>query len=254
MLLNQTLESKTIARIVAEDFRTVQVFEEFGLDFCCKGKRQLNLACSEKGISISDVLKKLESLNNEPDNTQRYGDWNTDFLIDYIIQQHHSFVKTMIPMIQTHLQKVVNAHSAKHPEESIIQDLFVDMSNELISHLTQEETVVFPMLKKIVSNLVLSQNEQTTEQDFVKFIENLEKEHLNVGKILEEIQLLTNEFTPPPGACTTFRVLYQELQAFQADMFRHIHLENNIVFPKIMEMVAISKSNSISNNLKRIIE
>ncbi|MBS1538727.1 MAG: iron-sulfur cluster repair di-iron protein [Bacteroidetes bacterium] len=248
MLLKQTLESKTLALIVADDFRSVQVFEEYGLDFCCKGKRQLNIACLEKGIPISDVLKKLESLDNEPNNTQRYSDWNTDFLIDYIIQQHHSYVKTMIPLIQAHLQKVVNAHSAKHPEVSLIQELFVDMSTELLSHLTQEETVVFPNLKKIVSQLVLAKSKLTNEHEFVKLIENLEKEHLDVGKILGEIQLLTNGFTPPPGACTTFRVLYQELQAFQADMFRHIHLENNILFPKIMEMVTISKSNSISNN------
>lgn len=248
MLLNQTLESKTLARIVADDFRTVKVFEEYGLDFCCKGKRQLNIACLEKGILVSDVLKKLESLDNEPINIQRYSDWNTDFLIDYIIQQHHSYVKTMIPLIQAHLQKVVNAHSSKHPEVSLIQELFVDLSIELLSHLTEEETVVFPKLKKIVSQLVLAKSELTNEQEFVKFIENLEKEHLEVGNILTEIQFLTNEFTPPFGACTTFRVLYQELQAFQADMFRHIHLENNILFPKIMKMVTISKSNSISNN------
>ena len=232
MVLTSTLETKSLARIVADDFRAAEVFERYNLDFCCKGKRSLNLACQEKGIDISGVMTELSSLPQEPGNHQRYNDWSVEFLADYIVQQHHSYVRTMIPIIEMHLQKVVNAHAAKHPEVIEIQELFQRMSGELLSHITQEETSVFPLIKQITLQHELSTDDSSLRQELVGAIDMLDEEHRAAGDTLAAIQTLTNSFTPPPGACTTFRVLYQELKAFQEDMFRHIHLENNILFPQ----------------------
>lgn len=232
MVLTSTLETKSLARIVADDFRAAEVFERYNLDFCCKGKRPLNLACQEKGIDISGVMTELSSLPQEPGNHQRYNDWSVEFLADYIVQQHHSYVRTMIPIIEMHLQKVVNAHAAKHPEVIEIQELFQRMSGELLSHITQEETSVFPLIKQITLQHELSTDDSSLRQELVGAIDMLDEEHRAAGDTLAAIQTLTNSFTPPPGACTTFRVLYQELKAFQEDMFRHIHLENNILFPQ----------------------
>ncbi len=235
MLLTPTLETRSLARIVADDFRSAEVFERYNLDFCCKGKRPLNLACQEKGIDISGVMTELSSLPQEPGNHQRYNDWSVEFLADYIVQQHHSYVRTMIPIIGMHLQKVVNAHAAKHPEVIEIQALFQRMSGDLLSHITQEEENVFPLIKKItLQHELMSNDDPSLVQTLISNIDSLDEEHRAAGDILAEIQTLTNSFTPPPGACTTFRVLYQELKAFQEDMFRHIHLENNILFPKVL--------------------
>ncbi len=131
-----------------------------------------------------------------------------------------------------HLQKVVNAHAAKHPEVIEIQELFQRMSGELLSHITQEETSVFTLIKQITLQHELSTDDSSLRQELVGAIDMLDEEHRAAGDTLAAIQTLTNSFTPPPGACTTFRVLYQELKAFQEDMFRHIHLENNILFPQ----------------------
>jgi regulator of cell morphogenesis and NO signaling len=152
MMLTQAIEQKTLARIVTDDFRAAEVFERYNLDFCCKGKRQLNDACQEKGILLSNVVSELEMLSDIRNNVQRFNEWSVEFLIDYIIQHHHSYCKTMVPLIQHHLQKVVSAHSIKFGEVTEIQSIFEKMSAEVISHICQEETLVFPLLKSVAHN------------------------------------------------------------------------------------------------------
>lgn len=246
MTLFQSTGSKTLARIVADDYRAAQVFEQFGLDYCCKGKRELALACQEKGIRTAEVITELETLATDQNNTQRFNTWSVEFLADYIVLQHHSYVRTMIPLIQLHLQKVVNAHGEKHPEVIEIQNSFENMSPVLLNHLLEEETAVFPRVKLVALSCQLNVNDEPIENELKSYFENLDAEHREVGDVLQKIQTLTNNFTPPPGACTTFRVLYQELKAFQEDMFKHIHLENNILFPKVAAM--FKDQNSTLNN------
>lgn len=248
MTLIQSTGSKTLARIVADDYRAAQVFEQFGLDYCCKGKRELALACQEKGIQQAEVITELEALATDQNNTQRFNTWSVEFLTDYIVLQHHSYVRTMIPLIQLHLQKVVNAHAEKHPEVIEIQSSFENMSPVLLNHLSEEETAVFPRIKLVAISNQLNVNDVPIENELKSYLENLDVEHHEVGDVLHKIQTLTNNFTPPPGACTTFRVLYQELKAFQEDMFKHIHLENNILFPKVAAMFKDQNQNSTLNN------
>ncbi len=232
MVLISSLETKSLARIVADDFRAAEVFERYNLDFCCKGKRSLATACEEKGTAITDVMMELATLSQQPGNAPRYSDWSVEFLADYIVQQHHSYIRSMIPMIEMHLQKVVNAHGAKHPEVIDIQRHFQKLGGELLAHLLEEETSVFPLIKKVTLYRELMIDAQAEEQSLDEVLAPIEDEHRAVGETLAVIESLSNSFTPPPGACTTFRVLYQELKAFQEDMFRHIHLENNILFPR----------------------
>lgn len=232
MVLISSLETKSLARIVADDFRAAEVFERYNLDFCCKGKRSLATACEEKGTAITDVMMELATLSQQPGNAPRYSDWSVEFLADYIVQQHHSYIRSMIPMIEMHLQKVVNAHGAKHPEVIDIQQHFQKLGGELLAHLLEEETSVFPLIKKVTLYRELMIDAQAEEQSLDEVLAPIEDEHRAVGETLAVIESLSNSFTPPPGACTTFRVLYQELKAFQEDMFRHIHLENNILFPR----------------------
>lgn len=248
MFLLQPTESKTLARIVADDFRAAQIFERFGLDYCCKGKRQLNIACREKGIQPAEVITELEALASEQNNTQRFNSWSVDFLTEYIVQQHHTYVRTMLPVIQGHLQKVMNAHGEKYPEVAEIQHRFITLSPILVNHLLEEEATVFPLIKVVALSRQLNLSEAFIENELESYLGNLDEEHSEVGDILKEIQTLSNNFTPPGGACTTFRVLYQELKAFQEDMFRHIHLENNILFPKALAKYDDPNQYLISNN------
>ncbi len=248
MLLIQPTESKTLARIVADDFRAAQIFERYGLDYCCKGKRQLSVACHEKGLQPTEVITELESLASEQNNTQRFNSWSVDFLTEYIVQQHHTYVRTMMPLILGHLQKVINAHGEKYPEIAEIQYRFEKLYPILINHLLEEEATVFPLIKVVALSRQLNLSEEFIEKELETFLANLDEEHSEVGDTLKEIQTLSNNFTPPGGACTTFRVLYQELKAFQEDMFHHIHLENNILFPKVLAKYDDPNQFQISNN------
>jgi regulator of cell morphogenesis and NO signaling len=165
------------------------------------------------------------------------GSWKPDFLIDYIINKHHRYVEKMLPIIFMHSQKVAEKHGANHPETDSIAELFAGIKDELEVHMQKEERMLFPYIKRI-----LELGESGEEVPFPPFgtIENpvrvMELEHETAGKLMAEINSLSSGFTPPGDACTTYKVLYQELKEFESDLHVHIHLENNILFPKAIEL------------------
>ena len=225
-------ESK-IGEIVAKNFQAAKIFENLGLDFCCGGKRSLKDACREKGVDPEFVVEEIFKIPDPNGNAVHFNKWDVDFLIDYIINNHHSYVITSIPTIEHHLQKVISAHGERHPELGKIDELFTDLKNELMIHLAKEEKMLFPYIKKMH---IASKN--TLDFSIPPFgsIENpirvMETEHDEAGKLVESINRITNGYFPPEDACATFRVLYEELKEFEKDLHVHIHLENNILFPK----------------------
>jgi regulator of cell morphogenesis and NO signaling len=137
------LNEKTLAEIVTDNTRSAIVFEEYGLDFCCNGKRPLSEACREKNVDVNDVINSLTGLDsNEESKNANY--WEPDFLIDYIINNHHQYVRRMIPVISLHSDKVASVHRANHPETKQIADLFLAVRQELESHMMKEERILFP--------------------------------------------------------------------------------------------------------------
>ena len=238
-------KENTIGEVVAKNFHTAKVFEDFGLDFCCGGKKTIQDACMEKGINPNTIINSLAIADAANGSTAHFDKWDLDFLIDYIVTNHHSYVLNEITTIDHHLQKVVLKHGEKHPEVYKIEMLFNELKEELVVHLQKEEKMLFPYIKKMV---IAEKN--SLEFPFPPFgsvkspVLVMEHEHEIAGGIMHEIKKVSNSFTPPEDACTTFRILYSELAEFEADLHIHIHLENNILFPKAVRM---EKSFSINN-------
>lgn len=224
-----SLLKKPVGDIVAEDYRTAQVLRSYGLDFCCGGGKTLERACSAKKIEIDEVISELEALKNEAGSEHNYNEWSLDFLADYIVNNHHAFVRKMLPELAFYAEKVSRVHGDRDPELNEIRDLVYILQKEMMAHLQKEEDDLFPQIKELVRD---------SKTGGVKgaIVEALEDEHDNAGEIMAKIEALTNGFTPPSSACSSYRVLFQNLEGFQKDLHKHVHLENNILFPKALRM------------------
>lgn len=236
--LNDLME-KTLAEIVTDNIRAAIVFEEHGLDFCCKGKRSLKDACYQKNIDVKKIVNELTNLSENSSGAQNVNDWQLDFLVDYIMNNHHQYVRRMIPVISLHTDKVASVHGQNHPETKQIADLFLAVRDELEGHMMKEERVLFPHIKQMVLNK--KENSQFFPPPFGTIqnpIRMMELEHTSAGDALSKIRELSNNYTYPEDACNTFKALYSELKKFEEDLHKHIHLENNILFPKSIELEA----------------
>lgn len=231
------LVSKTLAELVTDNIRSAIVFEEFGLDFCCRGNRSLSDACKEKNIEVEKVAAQLNELSEKTNGNLQADDWSLDFLVDYIMNNHHQYVRKMIPIITLHADKVASVHGKNHPETIKIADLFLAVREELEMHMMKEERILFPQIKQMV--LTKNEDGQFFPPSFGSIqnpIRMMEYEHTSAGDALYQIRELSNNYSHPEDACNTFKALYSELKEFEEDLHKHIHLENNILFPKSIEL------------------
>src|SRR4030065_929300 len=234
-----SLVEKTLAEIVTDNIRSAIIFEEAGLDFCCKGKRSLKDACADKNIDVQKIVNELTNLSVSGNGAQNVNDWQLDFLVDYIMNNHHQYVRRMIPVISLHSDKVASVHGKNHPETLQIADLFLAVRDELEGHMMKEERILFPQIKQMVLNQ--KENSQFLTPPFGTIqnpIRMMEFEHTSAGDALYQIRELSNNYSHPEDACNTFKALYSELKDFEEDLHKHIHLENNILFPKSIELEA----------------
>jgi regulator of cell morphogenesis and NO signaling len=236
--LNTGESPKTIGKLVASDYRKAEVFRKYGIDFCCGGKKTLEKACMEKGIDVTEVEKELKGLDEKPSApSQNFQDWALDFLADYIVNTHHKYVENSLPVLFEYTQKVANVHGDRHPEAIQIAGLMVSLANELRCHMQKEEMVLFPYVKELVQAKKSASALPTPGFGTVENpIRVMEHEHDSAGELLRSIRVLANDFNPPAGACTTFRLTYAKLQEFEEDLHQHIHLENNILFPGALKL------------------
>jgi regulator of cell morphogenesis and NO signaling len=229
------LKNKTIAEIVSDDISTASVFKKYQLDFCCGGGKTISKACENSNINVDDVLKDLENVNVDNSNPNlNFKDWKLDFLIDYIINIHHTYVNDNIAIINEFAQKVALVHGDHNPENIEIANLFETLSNELLAHMQKEEKILFPAIKEMVQN----GNKNFQFGSIENPVKMMEQEHDSAGDIIKKIQQLSNNFTTPDHACNTYKALYHMLEEFTNDLFQHIHLENNILFQKVRELEA----------------
>jgi len=238
------LQNKNVGDIVKENFRTATVFKEYGIDFCCGGQVTLADACEQKHIQSEDVIQRINTISDKsvPAGFD-FDNWKLGFLADYIVNIHHQFVSANIPLILQYAEKVENVHSNDHPEVAEINNLFKEAANELLAHMQKEEKILFPLIKSLENAVYEPLADKTAHNKGIgNPIRVMVMEHENVGNILKEISLLSNEYQIPEGACNTFRVFYGKLKEFEDDLHQHIHLENNILFPK-----AIALENSVVN-------
>ena len=228
----------TISEMVTEDYRRAEVFKKFGFDFCCGGKKTLNEACSEKGVNITDVAEALKVLDNQERHVSHdYDKWELDTLVDHIVETHHKYVNEALPLLDEFSTKVAKVHGNVHTEVVAISQYYQAIANELRMHMHKEEFILFPYIRQMAATK--RNNEQLPPPAFGTIknpIQMMETEHDSAGSTMEMIKNLSNNYTPPENACNTYRVLYAKLKEFEEYLHKHIHLENNILFPKAIRM------------------
>jgi regulator of cell morphogenesis and NO signaling len=236
--MNELL-NKTLAQIVTSNHQAASVFEKYHLDFCCKGKRPLSEAISEKEIPVEQLVKELNEVFTKTDQHAALLNYITlTQLCDYIIAVHHAYVRQSGEQIFSYLEKIAAKHGGRHPELLKILNLFTQIKDEMKEHMFKEENVLFPRIKELEKHSLENSPLALPASGYIEApISVMEHEHDSAGNMLDEIRELTNNYTPPADACTTYRVAFASLQAFEADLHQHVHLENNILFPRAIEMI-----------------
>lgn len=232
---------ETLGEIAVKDLRKAEVFKKYGLDFCCGGKKTVKEACAEKGIDVTKVEQELQQadkiVSTSTNRPLPYNDWGLDFLADYITNTHHSYVKKTIPDLRAYATKVASVHGAQHPELLQVNKLTQQVCDELSSHMVKEETVLFPYIKKLFAASIDGSVAQSAIFDSVKTpIDAMEHEHEFVGNALDQIRAITNNYSLPEDACASYAFLFKNLDEFENDLHIHVHLENNILFPKALKL------------------
>lgn len=230
----------TLGSIVADDYRAGAVLDAFALDFCRDGKRTLEEACGAQGVAVDAVVAALDQLGPRT-STGEMPDagWAADALSRFIVSHHHSYVRTQLPVIAARLTKLSEVHGARHPELLTITHHFRAIADELTMHLMKEEEILFPFICALArAEAEGSAAPPNMFGTVMNPIRMMEAEHQSAGNELELVRALTGNFTVPADGCATYRVCFEELAAFDRDLRAHIHLENNILFPKAVALEA----------------
>ena len=230
--------NEMIGAMVARDIRNAEVFRKFGIDYCCGGKKTVSQACAELNLDVKEVEAALQnSFKAVAGDTNDYTRWQPDFLADYIYNQHHLYYYEEGPVIAELAEKVAERHGKNFPELVELRNLYRTLQSELDEHFQKEETVLFPFIKKLVAakrsgNMSILSTIPSMETP----VKMMEADHEAAGEILAKMRQLTNGFTPPEGSCNSLRLYFQKLSDFEADLHKHVHLENNILFPAALNL------------------
>ena len=226
--------------IVTQDYRTAAVFRKYGIEYSCDGKWSLETACKTRGLDTGLIREELElSMRNiSISNAIDFSEWDIDFLIDYIINVHHQYLKRTLPEVKDYLEKFIEEHKEKYNYLEVLQKIFMQMSKEIFPHMQKEEEIFFPYIKQIAHAYY---NKESYAGLLVRTLrkpvkEFMMHEHELVGVKLLKIRELTNNYFIPEKACISYKVTLSKLRELDNDLFQHIHLENTILFPKAIEM------------------
>lgn len=234
--------TQTVRDIALEQPHSIRVFESFGIDYCCGGRKPLAEACQASHLSIDEVVSALDAAEDSV--APSPVDWSQaslQRLIEHIVATHHSFVKRELPRLAILAQKVVNRHGDTQPHLPAMQKAVSQLNDELTHHLAKEENILFPYIAALEA--ALESGDAHPDACFgtvANPIAMMTSEHEGAGELLAEIRSLSNHFTTPVGACPTYHAFYDGLREFEQDLHRHIHLENNILFPRAIELEATS--------------
>ena len=232
------MKNKTVREIAVENPGATRVFEKFGIDYCCGGKKPLAEACAEKRLDVDAVITQLEATLAQPE-TAPY-DWGTaelGQLMEHIVQKHHAYVKNEIPRLQMLGQKVAGVHGERHPELRQIERIFAGLAHELLHHMMKEENILFPYIGEMEQAQARGRRPAPpmfgTVQNPVRM---MVEEHDGAGEALKQIRQLSGDLKAPADACMSYETFFRALLEFEADLHQHIHLENNVLFPRAIEM------------------
>lgn len=237
--------TETVGQIATEVPATRREFEKLGIDYCCGGKRTLTEACVQARIKVDEVLALLEaSASNSDAAVER--NWNDEplsELIHHITSTHHTFVRSECPRIESLARKVASVHGKNHPELLPVQEQFSALAEELRVHLMKEEQILFPYVLRMEESVLAGESAPPAMFGTVANpIRMMMQEHDGAGNILRSLRSLTSGYKLPDDACISYRTLFDALMDFEADLHQHIHLENNVLFPRAAAMEAGSNS------------
>ena len=229
--------TSTVGEIAAKDFRTASVFSKYGIDFCCGGDKTLEEVCKKQSIDVAKLQKELNDVvKNEGDNID-FNSWPLSLLTDHIEETYHTYIREKIPVLLQFLGKIKEVHGENHPELAKIFDLFSRSATDLGMHLQKEERILFPLIREIAEAEKIG---CPPEEGHCGTIRNpisvMMEEHSTEGERFKKISELSKGYTTPPDGCETYRAAYKMLDDFERKLHKHIHLENNILFPKAIEM------------------
>ncbi|MFC7062540.1 iron-sulfur cluster repair di-iron protein [Halobacillus seohaensis] len=226
-------EQSIVSDIVTQFPKSSDLFKSYRIDFCCGGNRPLSEAIEKRDLSKKEVLQRLNDLYEENESlNQMQINWDTassSELIDHIVQKHHRYLQEELPNLSPYVTKVMKVHGGNQPHLKDIHKLFNELKMDLEQHTLKEENENFP--------LIMQYEEKPSEeqlQTIATALTNLEDEHSHAGEILRKLREITNDYSPPEGACGTYRLVYNRLEELEAETFQHIHLENNILFPRYL--------------------
>ncbi len=235
MSASATFEKATVGEVVAADYRAARVFERFGIDFCCGGNRSVAEACRTAAVDPGAVERELHALPPaRPDDDSDVTRWPPDRLIDHIVSTHHAYTRSALRGIARYLAKLVEVHGSRHPELARISSTWDRLAEDLNQHMMKEERVLFPYIRDLAASHGGSRPSPfgTVENP----IRMMEREHQEAGDDLQLIRELSNGYMPPRDGCATYRICFEELAHFERDLHLHVHLENNVLFPKAVEL------------------
>lgn len=233
-----TVAERTVREIALEQPASIRVFEQLGIDYCCGGRKPLEQACRERFLDLARVLAALEGVAPEsPEPEQAWAARSLEGLCDHIVRTHHEYVRREVPRLWQLAQKVAGRHGDRHRELVSIQQLIRNAGEDLIQHLTREEQILFPTIVTMERNLAAcGPRSLGCFGSVLPPIRVMMAEHAAGGEAMAEMRRLSQDFTPPAGACPTYVGFYRALSEFEQDLHRHVHLENNILFPRAIEM------------------
>lgn len=227
----------TVRQLATEMPGATRVFEKFNIDYCCGGNKPLLEACFQAGVNLEEVEQQLARAATTPSSEATdFNEMRLPVLVEHIVNKHHVFTKDEMARLQPLFDKVVSVHGRNHPELLEANELFKRVCDDLTPHMFKEEQVLFPYIVNLAQAVT-----NKTPAPFAPFgtvnnpVRMMMMEHDVVGEIIRELRKATNDYTVPPDVCISYKTLYDALAAFEQDLHQHIHLENNILFPRAIE-------------------
>ena len=235
-----TSTTQTVREIALEQPTAIRVFEKFGIDYCCGGRKPLAEACAVGNLEIDSVIAALEAAAKKPGtDVENWADRSLESLSSYIVATHHAYVKRELPRLAQLAQKVVNRHGSTKPELPVIATTLMQLDEELTQHLVKEEAILFPYIAGLEQSVSMgTPKPHSCFGTVANPIAMMTQEHDAAGTLIAEIHRLSGNFTTPEDACPTFHAFYDGLREFEQDLHTHIHLENNILFPRALALEA----------------
>jgi len=229
------MASVTVADIALTFPNALETLNRYNLDYCCNGRKKFVDVCQKAGLPVEKIWREilLTKSNYSADNRVRFDTWEVPLLIDFIVQHHHNYVRESIPQIQELLDKVCNVHGEDSPVLYLLRSDFSELGEGLLQHLPKEEQVLFPAIRRIFDQKSPACEISPIGSNLNAPIAVMEHEHNRAGELIKSIRKNSENYNPPAYACPTFRLTYKMLSDFDADLMQHIHLENNILFPKV---------------------